>query len=71
VRKLPKSAIGIDLVVPKNVSDEIHLKTLANLAKQAKVPGFRMARCRRRPSSPGLACRRSRKRRSRISSTSA
>lgn len=41
VRKLPKSAIALDITVPKAVSNEIHLKTLAKLAKNAKVPGFR------------------------------
>ena len=41
VRKLPKSAIALDITVPKSVSNEIHLKTLAKLAKNAKVPGFR------------------------------
>ena len=41
VRKIEKSAIALDISVPKNVADEIHLKTLAKLAKSAKVPGFR------------------------------
>jgi hypothetical protein len=41
VRKLPNSAIALDIHVPKAVSDEIHLKTLAKLAKSAKLDGFR------------------------------
>lgn len=41
VRTLPKSAIALDITVPKSVANEIHLKTLAKLAKGAKVPGFR------------------------------
>jgi len=41
VRQLPRSAIALDITVPKPVADEIHLKTLAKLAKGAKVPGFR------------------------------
>ena len=41
VRKLPKSAIALDITVPSKVSNEIHLKTLAKLAKNARVPGFR------------------------------
>ena len=41
VRKLPSSSIALDIKVPKKVADEIHLKTLAKLAKNAKVPGFR------------------------------
>ena len=41
VRKLPQSAIALDITVPAAVSKEIHLKTLAKLAKNAKVPGFR------------------------------
>ena len=41
VRELPQSAIALDITVPKNVANEIHLKTLAKLAKGAKVPGFR------------------------------
>ncbi len=41
VRKLPHSAIALDITVPKKVSDEIHLKTLAKLAKNSKLPGFR------------------------------
>ena len=41
VRKLPKSAIALDITVPKAVADEIHLKTLAGLAKNAHMPGFR------------------------------
>ena len=41
VRKLPKSSIALDIKVSKEVTNEIHLKTLAKLAKGAKVPGFR------------------------------
>ena len=41
VRKIEKSAIALDISVPKKVADEIHLKTLAKLAKSAKIPGFR------------------------------
>lgn len=41
VRKLAQSAVALDITVPKAVSNEIHLKTLAKLAKNAKVPGFR------------------------------
>jgi len=41
VRKLKNSAVALDIKVPKHVADEIHLKTLAKLAKNAKVPGFR------------------------------
>jgi len=41
VRKLPKSAIALDIIVPAQVADEIHLKTLAKLAKTAQLDGFR------------------------------
>ena len=41
VRKLPRSAIALDIVVPKAMSQEIHLKTLKNLAKNAQMKGFR------------------------------
>ena len=41
VRKLPKSAIALDIKVPKGVANDIHLKTLARLAKSAKIDGFR------------------------------
>ena len=41
VRKLPKSAIALDITVPKAVADEIHLKTLQGLAKNAQMSGFR------------------------------
>ena len=41
VRKIPNSAIALDITVPKAVADEIHLKTLAKLAKTAKMDGFR------------------------------
>lgn len=41
VRKLPKSAVALDIKVPAAVSNEVHLKTLANLAKQSKMDGFR------------------------------
>ena len=59
VRKIEKSAIALDISVPKKVADEIHLKTLAKLAKSAKIPGFRgMARCRLRHSSLRSACKR-------------
>ena len=37
VRKLPKSAIAVDLTVPKSAADEIHLRTLGGLAKKAEV----------------------------------
>ena len=37
VRKLPRSAIALDIVVPKAMSQEIHLKTLKNLAKNAQM----------------------------------
>ena len=41
VRKLPKSAIAVDLTVPKSAADEIHLRTLGGLAKKAEVSGFK------------------------------
>lgn len=41
VRKLPKSAVALDFSLPAKVSNEIHLKVVADLAKNAKVPGFR------------------------------
>jgi trigger factor len=41
VRALPQSAIALDITVPAKVANEIHLKTLAGLAKKAKIPGFR------------------------------
>ena len=36
VRKLPRSAIALDIVVPSHVPREIHLKTLKNLARMRR-----------------------------------
>ena len=44
VRKLPDSAIALDISVPKEVADEVHLKVLNNLAKQTKLDGFRQGK---------------------------
>jgi hypothetical protein len=44
VRKIPKSAIALDIIVPKQVAHDIHLKTLAKLAKGSEMPGFRQGK---------------------------
>ena len=41
VRRLPRSAVALDIKVPASVSNEVHMKTLATLAKQTKMDGFR------------------------------
>ena len=41
MRELPQSAIALDITVPKGVANEIHLKTLAKLAKSSNMDGFR------------------------------
>ena len=41
VRALPKSAIALDFTIPKRLANDIHLKTVAKLAKDTKMKGFR------------------------------
>lgn len=41
VRKLPKSAIAFDFQCVKERADEIHAKVCKEVAKNARVPGFR------------------------------
>lgn len=41
VRKLPKSAIALDITVPKGVANDIHLKVVSSLAKETNMDGFR------------------------------
>lgn len=40
-RKLPKSAVAIDISVPEAMSKDIHMKVLGELGKTASIPGFR------------------------------
>ena len=41
LRKLPLSAVALDISVPAKITNEIHFKVVAELARNAKVPGFR------------------------------
>ncbi|KAL1526621.1 hypothetical protein AB1Y20_015325 [Prymnesium parvum] len=40
-RKLPKSAVAIDINVPEKLSKDIHMKVIGELSKTASIPGFR------------------------------
>ncbi|KAL3927882.1 MAG: hypothetical protein SGPRY_002628, partial [Prymnesium sp.] len=40
-RKMPKSAVAIDISVPESMSKDIHMKVIGDLSKTASIPGFR------------------------------
>eukprot|EP00966_Prymnesium_polylepis_P163469 3778568-Prymnesium_polylepis.1 len=40
-RKLPKSAVAIDITVPEDLSKDIHNTVIGELSKTASIPGFR------------------------------
>ena len=40
-RKLPKSAVALDITVPESLSKDIHMTVISTLSKTASIPGFR------------------------------
>mmetsp|Transcript_142104 Transcript_142104/g.250603 ORF Transcript_142104/g.250603 Transcript_142104/m.250603 type:complete len:572 (-) Transcript_142104:113-1828(-) len=40
-RLLPECALALDVHMPKEIADDIHMKTMDKMSKTAKVPGFR------------------------------
>lgn len=41
VEKRPRSSVALKIKIPKGLSSQVHQKVLEDLAKSAKVPGFR------------------------------